>query len=591
MKKTIYLLFILLLCISCQEVADNIFSEEDMKEVSEVFEQTQYNEDLKNFSLAIGRALKGNKDFRNLIKNEALKRYDGDFDVLLSHIASKPIMNNNNQHHALRSDESTVLVKDLLNISYNIDQNNLRSESSSIIDELMKKYPDLQISIPIHADDWDEDSDSIPIITFIPEESVDGVTKELTGYDQNENIVMLDALNAPDFPVIVIGQNERAGFAPIGPSGPIGGNGPITAIDPRDTIPPTTPTNLRISTTAAGITLQWNKRAKAIGYYIYKRKYNQDDFQKIRTVNGNNNTIYDDIDVEAGRTYSYYISAYNYFGESEPTDLVTAVGVKPASLSAFSADIRTNRAAELRWTMVDDQYVDKVNLSKYIYTNSSAYTYEFVKQFERNDYDYIDTSIVPGTYVNYKMQIETATGVSTPLYDFVKVPYRDPSKPSPVRIKKIKCSESTEDWYRGSPEFSIKVLGVNTSDRTKSYEIQSEIRCIFNGNMFKWNKEQSFDILAFNWQPDLWYDAVTFYVVETDKNENMDLELNAQVNYKKDNVFGTNGLGSAVTLKGNYKFLNKGDDEVGYYYLNYFDEKDQWLEFPNHGVYILIGTE
>ncbi len=176
---------------------------------TELFEQNDYNIELKEFSNSVINALKSNKEFRQLIKKEALKQFDGDYDVLLSRIIDTKLSQSEN-NNGVSKISTNITVKNLLENSYYRNTNailKIKSENNPF-EELLQKYPLLQISIPENAEKWDPTSD-IPVITFIPKEFEDGITKFVTGYTHDGQLITIDAVNPPDFPVIVIGQNER----------------------------------------------------------------------------------------------------------------------------------------------------------------------------------------------------------------------------------------------------------------------------------------------------------------------------------------------------------------------------------------------
>ncbi|MDR2927040.1 MAG: hypothetical protein LBV41_02375 [Cytophagaceae bacterium] len=592
MKKVFFLTGIaILLMAGCDKSADQINIDGKQNETIAQIDAKEYNADFKNFALAVNKALV-NSQFRDVIKKEALIKFDGDYDVIISRVLDKKIEHHNSM---LKSQNPNFSVRDLLDESFPHEAK-LKSSGSSIIDELSAKYPDLQVAIPVHAEDWDEEN-YIPVVTFLPYEFEDYVTETLTGYNADGSVTAVDAINPPDMPVIVVGENERIGLnKPMDPATPTEPNYPSHELGEPDTEAPLTPTNLTAVQSSEGVVLNWTKNVKQgvgiVGYYIYRKSTTEANFDVKDICRGANNTVYFDVTTEPDKTYYYYVEAYNYFGHSEASNTVSIKGTgKPAAITTFDATLNTLNEVELRWTTENNQYIQGINLYKHIVGETSGYQLE--KTFTTNEYDYFDHNIESGTTINYRMQIVTPTGASNPKYDLIKVPYRDPSKKSPVRIKKIQCSSDVESWARGVPEFHIKVLGVSSSDRTKQVELQRLITCEFSGSIFNrwpWQEviwEQNFDNLAHEWKPDLWYDVLTFYVVESDKVEGLDVSLSAKLYYKKDSIAGI-GLGTDNTLSVTYKFPNNGN-EIGYYYLDYFDEKEKWLEFSDYKFKMLIS--
>lgn len=91
-----------------------------------------------------------------------------------------------------------------------------------------------------------------------------------------------------------------------------------------------------------------------------------------------------------------------------------------------------------------------------------------------------------------------------------------------------------------------------------------------------------------DWEPGYWYDRLTFTVIEYDRpSSSINIEIG--VEYNKKNISKT-GLDAAVGVKHEIKFDNNGE-KCGSSYLNYFDNPEQWLVFPNYGVKILVSEK
>ena len=138
-----------------------------------------------------------------------------------------------------KSGETLVSIKDLLN-AYMPDKGEAgRKSGASTIDDLTEKYPYLQISVPVNAEEWDDDY--MPLVTFIPEEYDELTTTEVTAYTPEGTTLALDAVNPPDEPVIVISMNERVEIVE----------------DPKTGGVPPIPFNLIGFPTESGIRLVW----------------------------------------------------------------------------------------------------------------------------------------------------------------------------------------------------------------------------------------------------------------------------------------------------------------------------------------------
>jgi hypothetical protein len=147
------------------------------------------------------------------------------------------------------------------------------------------------------------------------------------------------------------------------------------------------------------------------------------------------------------------------------------------------------------------------------------------------------------------------------------MPYRDPSQPSPIKIKRINCSSSVEGWLMGTPEMRIKILGVDNNGKTT--EIKDMAFDLYKFNQTYTNK------LVLNWLPDSWYKLYTFYVWEEDPGKDKKVQLSANVNYK--DTIGSLGLN--IQAGTTMEFRLSQPEICGYADLNYFDPKNITLRF------------
>jgi len=168
-----------------------------------------YNSDLANFTKTVAKGL-SDVDFRLFIKNEAIKQFDGDYDILLASNYENKILT-----------KSANSAKTLYSFLSSINNNTLKSASSTnnaFLDSLIIKYPLLQISIPetfnSSAENWDAASEEI-LVTFLPSDYDEKTTSFLTAYDSNGNTTQISAKEEPIKPVIVISLNERLQYHDI----------------------------------------------------------------------------------------------------------------------------------------------------------------------------------------------------------------------------------------------------------------------------------------------------------------------------------------------------------------------------------------
>lgn len=532
---------------------------------SGIINENEYNTDLRDFALAVSEALKTNTDFRKIVKDEAVLMVDGDYDVILRRVMNKEIKSES----PLKSTNSSYTVKDLLENSFSSFRT-LKS-SSSIIEELSIKYPYLQIAIPVHAENWDEEN-YIPTVTFLPLEYDDATTTSLTGYDSEGRTVTIDAINEPEKPVIVISQNERIIIEP----------------DPNYPITPSSPSKLTGIQTESGIRLTWEMpsgttSANTTGYYVYRKDVNSPEYSMIKTVSGANNRSFDDSNIEASRSYSYYVVAYKITEISEPSNYITVSAPNyPKPVVSFDAILQSKNEIELRWENDHNQYIQETRLSKHIVGQTNGY--QTIKSFSANEHGYFDNEVPRGQKVIYKITHITEIGESNAKYDFIQVPYRDILNNSPVYIKKITFSDwKIERWPAGKPEFYIKVTNVDQGGKTP-FVVQEEIDCQFSSRSS--TSQVFYNKWVLDWKPGFWFDMLTFTAIEYDRPSSaLTTKISVGYNSKDEEKQGFYYGGAA-----DYEitFSNKGEECLNSY-LNYFDNPEKWIKFPNYGVEILLS--
>jgi len=567
LKAIIFAIGMIFIFQACKK--NELIEDDSILMTEQLFQDNEYNADFSDFAKAVSNALKTSSDFRKVVKEEALLMIDGDYDVILKRVINKRVT----PPSTLKSDKVIYTVKDLLEDSYSASgQLNQKSAPTSIIDELSNKYPDMQIAVPVHAEDWDEEN-YIPTVTFLPLEYDDATTTTITGYDSQGNIVPIDVINEPSKPVIVISENER--LIDLEP-------------DPDYPIVPSTPTNLSGTQTESGIRLTWEmpsgtKPFNTTGYYVYRKSAGTSSYTRIKTVVGAYERSYDDNSVEASRSYSYYVMAY-YQGEtSSPSNYITLTAPNyPKPVLSFDAIQNSKNEIELRWQNDHSQYILETKVSKHVVGVTNGY--QFFKSFTANEHDYFDHDVVVGKKVVYKINHVTSLGESNAKYDFIHVPYRDISQNSPVYIKKIKFTDwKIERWPAGKPEFYVTVTNVDAGGKTP-YKVQEDIDCQFSSRS---STSQTFTgKKVIDWKPGFWYDMLSFYVVEYDRSWGK-LDITASVGYNSKNQDST-AFNATGKVAYSYTIQDKGE-KCGNSYLNYYDNPEVWLEFPNYGVKVLVS--
>lgn len=191
MKSKLFIFAIALLLVSCTKNENEVSDPFTKTNPEELYAKTEYNLDMRDFALAVNEAISSNKSFRKLIKEEVNKKFDGDFNVLLTKIVERKVENYQlNTNGIVMRVAGNVSVRDLLNSSFLKAQEKAKKKDShsfserkktsafSVVDQLTQQYPDLQIAVPFLEEQL-EDENYVPPVVFLPEEYDEQTTEYL----------------------------------------------------------------------------------------------------------------------------------------------------------------------------------------------------------------------------------------------------------------------------------------------------------------------------------------------------------------------------------------------------------------------------
>lgn len=525
---------------------------EDGKNISENTCDSSYDIKITDLAKALSKLLVDIPESRRVVKEGIMQRFDNDYEILLSSISKEKLPPSEIVMRTKGLVGETTFGA-LLNAYLTSDT---KSGGMSIIEQLQEEYPDLQISVPVHADDWDPDS-YIPVIAYIPENLVDSTATVIPGFTQTGNYVELDAQSIPDDPVIVISRNERGGI-----------------LDPILLVP-SAPQNLTAVTTANSILLSWSRSINADRYIVYRKAPGQTDFGVLGISSGVNNTSYEDTLVQAGVYYQYYVCAQTVqlslnpndpsaFMESVPSNLITVQApAYPSTVSDFEVSLATSSLALLGWNnngvtgsdVKIDYMIPGINNMYTTYTtlpgteNSTTFQLPYV-----------------GRRHVFKIYRVNEMGPSDAKYGFCYRPYRDIMSSSTVYIKKLSYTDgSIEHWYRGAPEFYLKVYYCkeNSQNLVSTVRLEFSERKLsqtFNGKIaFVWN--------ATDYKKD-WYSSLYLYLYETDGGtNNQSVTINPSIALSVANAINLEFSAVSLTFNIGNTDSNMGGNDI-YYYQN-----------------------
>jgi len=181
---------------SCGKNDGLVSPESEPVEVA-IIDDGNYDPVLEEVAKAVAGSI-NEVSMRVFIKGEALKKFDGDYDILYRNVHDK-IING-------RSVESIFSTS---------TRNNTARTAPLDLDKVLAKYPLLNISVPVNAEKWDVNSYE-PLVAIMPNIRDESKLDKIKAFDKDGNTHWLDAQKAPNVPVVVVSINERTFLQPNG---------------------------------------------------------------------------------------------------------------------------------------------------------------------------------------------------------------------------------------------------------------------------------------------------------------------------------------------------------------------------------------
>jgi hypothetical protein len=154
----------------------------------------QANAHLQEVALMLARSLK-DQAVGQLLKQEADKQFDGDYDILYGSIA----------RHTF-ADGKTLQTK--LAESLASPSGRTTAQAEAQLASIAQALPILNIAVPIHAESWNPRTYT-PLVAFRPVDYEEATARTVKAFDSEGKLHELDAKQEPAFPVIVVSLNER----------------------------------------------------------------------------------------------------------------------------------------------------------------------------------------------------------------------------------------------------------------------------------------------------------------------------------------------------------------------------------------------
>lgn len=530
---------------------------------------TKYDKDMYALATAINKASQNHPEFNALVKSEVLKKKTGDYEMPLKDVINTTV-----------STETKGGFKDISVGELIASYLPASVKSSGSLEEILEDYPDVQVSVPVHAEDMNT---SVPSkIAIVPSYYRDLVTETVPGLDENGNDISVDAINEPDEPYMVLSLPEKPDSIRFDPSLP---TIPLDSlqIEEIDTTPNPSIELTYINNSVRISFLMNIHNCEITKCEIHRAGPNSNVFTKIGEV-----TDFDldfcDWTIENNKEYSY--KAITYFmkdgEEHSNTSNIETIFIDtttPQPVENLTVQTISGRRNQLRW---NNNTSERYNTQIYRRTGDSDPV--LIATLGPDEESYIDNSASPGIKSDYTVRkVNNINGYLSPSrYAYVYTPYRNPEGVSNIVLKKINANlNEVESWLYGNPEYYVTVYGVTSTGQTTQL---GHIDIKFDSRSDSYNTS----VLLYNWSyfdHSSYYPTINFHLMEYDVAllKGFTFSLQAKAGVKLANAI-------SVEVVSNFSFsLPNTDKECGTNHILYFENPENRINFSLYNSYIEIS--
>lgn len=278
-------------------------------------------------------------EFRKILKEEVLKRFDGDYDVLVLNLHSKRI----NSINITVGERLASIYNDFENKKFNMS-------GSDFINYVGTVIPNLQIAIPELCEKWDDLSEVLDVIP-LPIDFCD-TNSTIYAYSEDLKLKPVPVHIKPTVPFAIVGISERINDKGVR----------IKDIESDEQIVPyvfpqiemitglSYPASLSVMQGYANeLDLEWSDVEDESGYVIF-RKHLSGDYEQLAEV-GTNVNGYVDQNLIGGDKYSYYVCSKDAQG------VLSAASPKK---STFASNRRDGQPLVIKRMRYSEEALDRV---------------------------------------------------------------------------------------------------------------------------------------------------------------------------------------------------------------------------------------
>lgn len=336
MKRFAILIMISALIISCSEIAQQEITIEKKTE----YTIKQKNDLISSYAQILAASI-NDMDLKKVIKKEAQIQFDGDYDILTSKFET---LNLNEQEFTVRQ---RIAAQSIMTRS---NENGFDGSLEELMDEIKKEFPNLQVSVPVHCDEWDPEKYT-PMVAFLPYDFDERTATIIEAFDCEGNSHMLSATEEPEFPVIVVSISERidAEGNPIFETD-FSDNGTYIGDSATTKATLNTPTSFSLKhSTSRSLELYWDAIVSSGHYEVQRRALSENTFRTIAQLDGDEN-FYKDNGLTVGGKYSYRLRLVDGTDQSPYTQIMTST----------AAERTCGERVKLVWTQMPETVLKNV---------------------------------------------------------------------------------------------------------------------------------------------------------------------------------------------------------------------------------------
>ncbi len=408
------------------------------------------------------------------------------------------------------------------------------------INDIIKLFKQLQLSIPVNIESWDEENFT-PLVGF-REVNENGYLDKIITYDENGNKKIIDGKTQPDKPIIIININERTDeLGNIKKEFKNENNLEFVTSKPniRSTVINYVPNPINVTGNYVNnyIILTWELQTTNVGTYsIEIQKEINGLFTTISTQEtyGGQDSYIDNnggVPFPTGTTYLYrirtvYTDEFQDIYYSSYSQIIY-VTVNTSGLQAptnFTAKCVGPNNIRLTWNFPININITgfKIRRIRPLIGESFENDIPSIVSYSAREYIDLATKVIGDQY-EYEIRAYNSSGESLPSWDITYNPYRtqfDHLYLSKIRFLNISEFES---WDMGKPEIEITLAhGDYDGDKTPSIIYRQERLSILKEIIPRSNSYLHaeygfcFDVLGSNWDSNFFKQVLNFNFIEYD---------------------------------------------------------------------------